>query len=121
MQAGISLTRQTTRPSQYAIPVVILGVAERGAILCEVALSNVIALYGGEVLGLAVPRESLIDALNELLERAKSGELQGAAVASVDKDGKGCFCIAGVIGGYAILGAAMSMQVRLRDIIENDE
>ena len=84
-------------------------------------MSNVIALNGGEVLGLAVPRESLIDALNELLERAKSGELQGAAVALVDKDGKGCFCIAGVIGGYAILGAAMSMQVRLRDIIEDDE
>ena len=29
MQARISLTRQTTRPSQYAIPLVILGVAER--------------------------------------------------------------------------------------------
>jgi hypothetical protein len=68
-----------------------------------------------------VPQESLIDALNELLERAKSGELQGAAVALVDKDGQGGFCIAGVIGGYAILGASMSMQVSLRDIIEDGE
>ena len=84
-------------------------------------MSNVIALNGGEVLGLAVPQESLIDALNDLLERAKSGELQGAAIALVDKDKQAGFCIAGVIGGYAILGAAMSMQVRLRDIIEGDD
>jgi hypothetical protein len=84
-------------------------------------LSNVIALNGGEVLGLAVPQESLIGALNELLERANSGELQGAAIALVDKDKLGGFCIAGVIGGYAILGAAMSMQVSLLDIIEAGE
>ena len=65
----------------------------------------VVSLRGGIVPQEGVPNASVIEALEEALERARSGEIQGVAIAQLHADRLASYAIAGIIGGYSLLGA----------------
>lgn len=62
------------------------------------------SLFGGPT-GERERSEYAVEVLTDLLERAKSGEVVGVAVASLYYDGAAAYDIAGKVGGYSMMGA----------------
>lgn len=81
---------------------------------------NVIGMRGDITPYAGVPRQGVIDVLTELLERAKSGDLQAIAAAWTDRDGSGNFQYTGCLGGYSMIGALAIMNQRLVEIAGED-
>lgn len=78
-------------------------------------MSKVASLFGGPT-GAPEPNTSCIAALEELLEKAKAGEVVGVAVACLHYDRLASYHIAGQVGGYGIIGAIESAKVDLLEI-----
>lgn len=78
---------------------------------------KVIGIHGGVSHRSGEPCETSIEALKDLLERAEAGEVQGVAVAYLDKDGVASFVISGRIGGYPTIGAIEAVKSLL---VENE-
>lgn len=64
----------------------------------------------------AEPSQILIDELEQLLERARSGDIIGGALAVIDASGVSEYHIVGYSEGFALVGAATCMQAKLTDI-----
>lgn len=62
------------------------------------------------------PSQILIDELERLLERARSGDIIGGALAVIDASGISEYHIVGYSEGFALVGAATCMQAKLTDI-----
>jgi hypothetical protein len=62
------------------------------------------------------PNQVLIDELERLLERARSGDLIGGALTVVDAGGVAEYHIVGYAGGFSMAGAVACMQARLVDV-----
>lgn len=68
---------------------------------------SVVSLHGGDVPQTAQPRQTVITALEELLERAKAGEVQAVGYAALHADGLTSWCWSGIVGGsHGLIGAA---------------
>ncbi|WP_454917436.1 hypothetical protein [Xanthobacter sediminis] len=67
-------------------------------------MSNVVAIRGGPT-GQPEPNPTCIATLEEWLERARSGEIVGVALAALHHDGVGSYAVGGRVGGYSMLGA----------------
>lgn len=78
-------------------------------------VSNVASLFGGPT-GQAEPNETCIAALRDLLARAEAGEIIGIAMASLEKDGKSGFVVAGHVGGYSMIGALEMARAELIEV-----
>lgn len=65
---------------------------------------NVVSLRGGQVLDAAPPNEKLVQFLEEALEKARSGEAQGMAIALVHRDYTTTCCVTGAVT-RSLLGA----------------
>lgn len=77
-------------------------------------VSNVTSFYNGDpVIATAEPRESVIKELEDLLERARSGEVQGVAYAALHSDGLASWGIFGAQGPYSMVGAVEVMKANL--------
>jgi len=72
-------------------------------------MSNVESLYGGPS-GAREPDAEAIEALEGLLEMAKSGELVGFACAVRHFDGAASWRFGGMIGGYGLIGSIETMK-----------
>ena len=53
----------------------------------------------------AEPRPALVKYLEDLLERARSGDLQGIVTVGMDADGFAAYGLIGSCGGFAMQGA----------------
>jgi len=67
-------------------------------------MTNVISINGGEVPQLATPQESVIEALENALEAARSGRVQGVAFVTLESDGMASYTVAGLVTSYSLLG-----------------
>lgn len=61
--------------------------------------------------------ETVVEILEQMLELARSGQMNGLAMASVDYRGLCNYAIAGRVGGYALLGA---MEMVKAELISNN-
>lgn len=83
---------------------------------------NVVSLRGGQLpatpvpAALPEPSEALIAYLEDLLRQAKTGEVVGAAFATLDHDHSTSYSVVGRVGGYAMLGAIECARQVLLDI-----
>jgi hypothetical protein len=83
-------------------------------------MSKVVSLRGGPIGGGDEPpnNESLIDALENLLKAARSGEFVGmAAVLLGSGEGVG-YCFAGTLKYYTALGAMEEMKVEFGGLVD---
>ena len=82
-------------------------------------MTNVVGLRGGVPASLKIPNEDLISKAQWLLDGAKAGEIQGAAIAVYFHDG----CSGDVIAGttaYSILGRLFALQERMLLKLKSD-
>lgn len=77
-------------------------------------MSNVKSLYGGPI-GAPEVNETCVAELKRLLEAAESGEIIGFVAAALHNDGCATWQIAGMIGGYALIGA---LEVARADVVQ---
>lgn len=70
--------------------------------------------YSGE-LKMGEPNEIVISHLEKLLEKAKSGAIQGIVTAQLYSDGTTSWGTHGFIGGHSLTGA---LSVALNDVIK---
>lgn len=81
-------------------------------------MSNVKALYGGVVIAAREPNEELIAALERWLDAARSGEVQGMGFVALHADMVSSRDIAGVLGGYGMIGAAFALAGDLQAVFD---
>lgn len=66
---------------------------------------KVVALDGGGVPSMREPLPKIVDYLEEQLERARSGDIQGIVVVAMDGDGCCDYAALGYTNAYSLLGA----------------
>ena len=76
---------------------------------------SIISLWGGPT-GERNPSPALIEVLEKWLEKAKSGEVIGAAIIGVYQDNLSGYHLAGKVGGYCMLGALEMVKAEIVDI-----
>lgn len=67
-------------------------------------MSNVKSLYGGPT-GTPQVNETCVAELRRLLEAAEAGEIIGFVAGALHKDGCAAWRMAGMVGGYSLIGA----------------
>lgn len=77
---------------------------------------NVISLNGGPSFE-RISNENTVDALREALVRAEAEEIVGVVICQLHFDQGSSYDIAGMIGGYSLLGALGCAQSELVDIV----
>lgn len=78
---------------------------------------TVTSLNGGPV-GVLAPNEDAIELLEDMLERAKSGDIVGVAVCALHYDAAASYSVAGLVGGYSLLGA---LEMAKAELIEGNQ
>lgn len=74
-------------------------------------LNNVVAFGGGPVVaGVKVTNQLCVKYLEHLLEAARAGEVIGVAVVMLRFDATADFEMAGVLGGYEMIGAVRCLE-----------
>jgi hypothetical protein len=84
-------------------------------------MSNVVSISGDRVPQAGEPNPRLVESLEDLLERARSGEVQGVAYAALDRDNLAHWCCGGLVGCYSVLGALTCLTNRVRQVCEDDK
>lgn len=79
-------------------------------------MAQVIGLNGKPALQAKEPSQYLVEFLEEHLDRARSGELQGLAVATHYHDGSAGWSVVGRVGGLGMIGAIELCKAELFDI-----
>jgi len=75
-------------------------------------MEKVVSLYGGPT-GVAEPNELCIAALEDALEKARSGEVIGVSIIRLHRDGCASWINGGFIGGFSFLGAVNMVAAEL--------
>lgn len=78
-------------------------------------MTEVVSMFGGEVPATGEPRQSVIELLEMLLERANAGNLQAVGVVTTDIDGCAAWHASGLLGGYSMIGALAILNAFLMD------
>lgn len=79
---------------------------------------NVASLYGHAVLAVGEVNGELVEDIEWLLERAKSGEIQGLSFVHLNSDGTVGRWYSGESVTYAVIGALCIEQQRLARCVE---
>lgn len=79
--------------------------------------SNVVALSGQVPTEAGQPYPQLVEMLEELLDKAKSGEIQGACVAYMFRDGSSVFETSTRDTTYSLVGALATGKAGLMEAI----
>lgn len=67
-------------------------------------MGEVVGINGDLVIATREPRQTLIETLEDALEKAKAGEIQGAVLVMRYADGCVQYVNSGAPGGYAVIG-----------------
>jgi hypothetical protein len=78
-------------------------------------MSNVVSAFGDTAPQAGEVHPDVVSHLEHLLEMARSGEIQGIAIARFHWDCCSCFDIRGLVGGYSFLGACKAMTDSLSE------
>lgn len=78
-------------------------------------MTNVISAFGHPT-GERQVSDALVASLEEWLERARSGEITGMAGAFLHCDGMASYSVAGLVGGFALIGALEIAKAELVEI-----
>lgn len=85
---------------------------------------NVISLNGDPLVEAAgTPNQTVINALEEALEQARAGKIQGVTMAWLDERAHACWRSFGFVGGFSLVGALEHLKadvMRLNDEAEAD-
>jgi hypothetical protein len=81
--------------------------------------AEVVDLHGKRIIEPGFISTALVEELEDLLERAKSGEVIGAVIAKHHGDHACSWILCGVINSYGVAGAMASAQKRLLEHIES--
>lgn len=79
--------------------------------------AKVVSMCGGEILPPGEPKPNVIKCCEELLERARSGELSGIYVVLQHSDEAHSYQIVGPIGYATIGGAEVLKSLMVKDLI----
>lgn len=82
--------------------------------------SKVVTIRGAALPSPGQPNEATVEALEKLLEMARSGEIAGVAVATYNTDGSGGFRLAGILRHPVVLGRLVEMQTIIATDMSND-
>jgi hypothetical protein len=77
-------------------------------------MSNVTAIRGG-ITGELTPNAACIEALEDVLERARAGQVVGVAISELYHDGLAGWQLGGFLGGYALMGAQLMLLDALKE------
>ena len=83
-------------------------------------MSNVISLSGPPTTEPTVI-QSCVETLREWLARAEAGECIGVCIVGLHHNGLASYDIAGVIGGYGVIGAAQIVTAELVDMARGED
>lgn len=83
-------------------------------------MTKVIALNGGPT-GLPEINQAAVSALEEWLEAARSGQIVGLVMVGLGHDAKAQWEIAGMVGGYGMIGALDIAKSDLVDLARGNE
>jgi hypothetical protein len=75
-------------------------------------MSNVAAINGSVVVP-GEPNETCVAECERLLERARAGDIVGIAAAILHRDNTASYALAGIAGGFGMLGAAEMIKSEL--------
>ena len=81
-------------------------------------MSKVTSIHGCSVPEAGEPQPLLVEFLEELLERARSGELQGLGTVSFWRDRTTSWTHRGLAGSFSQVGAAAMLQKHLMEATE---
>jgi hypothetical protein len=76
---------------------------------------SIVSMNGTEIPDVGCPNELAIECLEKILEQAKSGEIKGVCVATMNKDDIASYMAYGATGGYSMIGALSIMQQELTE------
>lgn len=77
-------------------------------------MAEVVSLSGAPEPSARIPQASLIAHLEDLLEQARSGELQGMGTVQMDHLGRAAWSASGLRGSFSLMGAAYCLLHELR-------
>lgn len=80
---------------------------------------KVTALFGGHT-GVPQPDQNCIEVLENLLEKARGGEVIAVAIAAKHHDGLATANHGGKVAGYALIGALEAIKASLIDFNRGD-
>lgn len=80
---------------------------------------NILNLRGEPALQAAEPDPAVIALLEELLEKARSGAIQGIGTVQIDPSRLCSYSSAGLLGSFGLLGAAVHLTEVLRHASES--
>lgn len=86
----------------------------------EMTDGKVVGLYGAFAPVPAV-HEGVVEVLREALERAEAGDVVGVVVCRLHFDGLSSYDIAGMIGGYSLLGALGCARADVEEIVRGSD
>lgn len=79
-------------------------------------MAEIVALYGGEVIAAAEPRDHVIEMLEQLLDEARSGKIQAVGVVVLESDRLTRWDAAGLTGStHSLIGAAFQLLRHLSE------
>ena len=82
---------------------------------------NVTAIRGGPIYQRSRPNPHVITMLEDLLERARAGNVIGLVAVDVDEAGLACWHKAGKTGGFSLLGGVAALQSYLSDAANGED
>lgn len=77
-------------------------------------------IFGGATVS-QKPNEATIAFLEDLLERAKSGDVVGVAVSSLHWDQAASYAVVGSVGGYSMIGGLEMAKATVVEVNRGDE
>ena len=84
-------------------------------------MSEIISLTGGPVVAPGLPPNTdLVEALEWLLDRAKNGQIVGAAVVPMEADGVCPYFLVGRVGGFTMAGAVSAVLHEVNRVNTSD-
>ena len=73
-------------------------------------MSEIVSINGGPAPQARRVRSSVVELLEEALERARSGDLQAVCLVEMSADERSSWAVAGLVGGsYGLVGASVLM------------
>lgn len=80
-------------------------------------MSDKVVSLSGQKIPDGSPNQCAIEALEEVLEKARAGEICGVVLCALYADRSASYQINGMVGGYSLLGAVDIAKAELSDEI----
>ena len=83
-------------------------------------MAEIRSLYGVDI-HQSVAREDVVAFLENVLERARAGEVIGVGVAALHNNFEASYAVVGGVGGYSMLGALDMIRAEIVEINRDED